>query len=466
MRMDTNLLSKLLLSLILFSPLASASSYVCLVYFTGIGCPHCAKTDPLVLRKLPFERENLVIVEYEIYTDAENPKVLLAYAQKYNIPTGVPLLILNETHYILGDSPILNALDSILTNLSDNPCLTLNGSIPFEELDPYQLPGKPKIWANGRLLERLGTEGPLLRELLFGNLSEILRKSEYRVIAPAPAPLSGGYVEFDNAIELGGYLLKWRGEPSVSPAAEILGEGEVNREVTSILGELTLAKIASLAVVDAINPCALAVLTLILITILTHNPKQKRNVLLAGLAFTTSVFVIYFLYGLLIIRFFQLVQALAAIRLVLYKILALIAIVLGLLQLKDAFWHKLGRPLTGVPRSWQSKVKRMIAGITSPRGAFLVGTFVTIFLLPCTIGPYVIAGGILSVLELLKTVPWLLFYNAIFVLPMIAITLLVYLGIARVEDVASWKDRNMRKLRGIAGGIMLLLGIGMFLGLI
>ena len=119
-----------------------------------------------------------------------------------------------------------------------------------------------------------------------------------------------------------------------------------------------------------------------------------------------------------------------------------------------------------MPLSWRPKVKRIIAGVTSPLGAFFVGTFVTVFLLPCTIGPYVIAGGILSVLELIKTIPWLLLYNAIFVLPMLAITLLVYLGIAKVEDVAGWKEKNIRKLHAIAGAIMLSLGIAMLLGLV
>ena len=466
MRMRSSLTIKLLLSLVLLLPLVSAESYVCLVYFTGIGCPHCAKTDPVVLGELPFERENLVVIEYEIYRERENAKVMLAYSQAYGTPMGVPLLIFGKDHYIVGDYPILNALESELDKLSENPCPTLNGSIPFEELDPNQLPGKPKVWANGRLLEELGGAKALLHQLLFGNISGILKESEYRAVTPEPAPLSGSYVNFDNAVEIGGYLLKWRGGPNISSERESSEQNEVANQPTGVSGELTLAKIVSLAAVDAVNPCALAVLTLMLIAILTYNPKQKRNVLLAGLAFTTSVYVIYFLYGLIIIRFFQLVQALTAIRLILYKLLALVAIALGLLQLKDVFWYKPGGLLTEMPMSWRPKVKRMIAGITSPRGAFLVGAFVTIFLLPCTIGPYVIAGGILSVLELLKTIPWLLLYNAIFVLPMLAISLLVYLGIAKVEDVAGWKDRNIRKLHGIAGIIMLLLGIGMFLGLI
>lgn len=223
--------------------------------------------------------------------------------------------------------------------------------------------------------------------------------------------------------------------------------------------ELTIAKIISLAAVDAINPCALAVLSLMLIAIITYNPKKKRNVLLAGFAFTISVFVMYLFYGLVIIKFFQVVQTLTSIRLILYKVLGIFAILLGILNIKDFIKYKPGGLLTEMPMKLRPKAKKIISGITSPKGAFVIGLFVTVFLLPCTIGPYVIAGGILSVLELLATLPWLLLYNLIFVSPMIAITLIVYAGFAKVENVSEWKEKNIRYLHLIAGSIMFGLGV-------
>ncbi|MCD6478054.1 MAG: hypothetical protein J7K87_03550 [Candidatus Aenigmarchaeota archaeon] len=229
---------------------------------------------------------------------------------------------------------------------------------------------------------------------------------------------------------------------------------------------LTLTKIISLAAVDAINPCALAVLTLMLIAIITYNPKNKRNVLLAGLAFTFSVFIMYFFYGLVIIKFFQIVQALTSIRLWLYKILGVMALIIGILDIKDFFFYKPGGFATEMPLSLRPKVKKIMSGITSPKGAFGVGLFVTLFLLPCTIGPYIIAGGILSALEILKTIPWLLLYNVVFSLPMIAITLIVYAGVAEVENISEWKEKNIRRLHLIAGAIMFLLGLSMAIGLI
>jgi len=67
---------------------------------------------------------------------------------------------------------------------------------------------------------------------------------------------------------------------------------------------------------------------------------------------------------------------------------------------------------------------------------------------------------------LIRTIPWLLLYNLIFVLPMLIITLIVYFGIAKIEDISGWKEKNIRYLHLTAGIIILLLGLGMLIGLV
>jgi len=69
-------------------------------------------------------------------------------------------------------------------------------------------------------------------------------------------------------------------------------------------------------------------------------------------------------------------------------------------------------------------------------------------------------------MEIIKTVPMLIFYNLIFISPMLIITGIVYLGLSRVEDVSSWKDKNIRKLHFVSGFIILVLGIAMLMGLV
>ena len=466
------LIPLILLTLFGVLPFISAQSSnqekICFVYFTGIGCPHCAKTDPVVLINLLREHPNIFAIEYEIYQQQENAPLLLEYNDKYDSGLGVPLIILSREKHIIGDNPILNNLNKITAQ--KNPCPLINGSsVDFENLDLTALPGNPKIWRDERILIKVNGSGnnELLKSLLTSSdISSVLKKVNYTVIEPIPAPLSGRNVYFNNAVLLDGWIFEWNSEEQI---AENASQTQINQATSGsekIKTKLTFVKLISLAAVDAINPCALAVLTLMLIAILTYNPKKKRNVLLAGFAFTISVFVMYLFYGLVIIKFFQIVQALTSVKLWLYKILGFFAIILGVLNIKDFIRYKPGGFGTEMPLLLRPKVKKIIYGITSPKGAFLVGIFVTLFLLPCTIGPYVIAGGILSAFEIIKTIPPLLLYNIIFVLPMIAITLIVYAGFAKVEDVSGWKEKNIKKLHLIAGIIMFVLGVLMVLGLV
>jgi cytochrome c biogenesis protein CcdA len=231
--------------------------------------------------------------------------------------------------------------------------------------------------------------------------------------------------------------------------------------------EINPYQIAGLAAVDAVNPCALAVLTLILIAILTQNPEKRRRVLTAGLAFTAAIYITYMLYGIVIIQLFKAaLGVIAESRMYIYGILGAAALVLGALNFKDFFWYREGGLMTEMPMSWRPRLKRLISTATGTKGAFVIGIFVTLFLLPCTIGPYIITGGILSGVPLAETIPWLLFYNLIFVLPMVAITLVIYAGFTTVENVSGWKERNIRYLHGVAGLVMILLGLAMVFGLI
>jgi len=220
-----------------------------------------------------------------------------------------------------------------------------------------------------------------------------------------------------------------------------------------------------LALVDAVNPCALAVLLLMLTAIMAYNPGSKKKILLAGLAFVASIFVIYFFYGLAIIRLFQLIQSLASVKLWLYRALGALAILLGLFNIKDFFFYKPGGISTEMPMFLRPKAKKLLSKATSPIGAGVMGILVTVFLLPCTIGPYFIAGGILSSMQVWNTIPWLIFYNFLFVLPMLAIVFSVYGGLSRVKDVSQWKEKNITKIHLVEGLIMLILGGIMVLGL-
>ena len=454
----------------------------CTVYFTGVGCAHCAKADPIVLIELPSEYPNLVVVEYEIYQNKGNASLLYQYDKEYNSGLGIPVLIFGENNKLAGDSPILKNIRKIIEEKKTNHLACSDGLMScFCEININDLPGFPKIWQQGKILIKDETSNGLLlskaesdklfkKLLRTGNIEENLQGIEYEKIMPLEVALSGQNIKFDKALRIGNWVFQWNGivdDDFISkPDNKNKEEETLPISPESSHPKFTIAKILSLAVVDAINPCALAVLILMLTAILTYNPKERKNIILAGLAFVMAVFVMYLVYGLLIVKFFQIVQGLSAIRLWLYKALGVIAIILGILNIKDFVKYKPGSVGTEMPMFMRPKVKKIISGITSPKGAFVVGLFVTLFLLPCTIGPYIIVGGILSALEFLKILHLLIFYNLIFIIPMLVIIGLVYWRFSKIGDISAWKEKNINKLHLITGLIMFILGIAMVFSLI
>lgn len=218
-------------------------------------------------------------------------------------------------------------------------------------------------------------------------------------------------------------------------------------------------RITTLALADSVNPCAIAVLTMILMSILIHNPEKRKKVLYAGITFVVSVYIGYLFYGIIIIQFFKVfAQFLRESSSIVYNGLGIFAMILGALNIKDFFYYRKGGIATEMPIFLRPKLKRIIEGIVSPSGAFVIGFFVTLFLLPCTIGPYIIASGLLSELGTIGAIPWLLYYNVLFVLPMLIIVGLVYYGFTQVQEVSGWKERNIKRLHLIAG--ILLFGVG------
>jgi cytochrome c biogenesis protein CcdA len=227
----------------------------------------------------------------------------------------------------------------------------------------------------------------------------------------------------------------------------------------------TIGKITLLALADSVNPCAIAVLAMILMEILIQNPEKRKRVLHAGLAFVSAVFLGYVFYGLILIQFFKtFAEFLGNNSGYVYNGLAILAMILGALNIKDFFYYKAGSFATEMPIFMRPKVKRIISKISSSTGAFIIGFLVTLFLLPCTIGPYIVASGLISEIGFLNAIPWLLYYNLIFIIPMLLIVLIVYLGFARVEDVSGWKERNIKRLHLVAGILLFLVGLGLLIG--
>ncbi|OGZ33387.1 MAG: hypothetical protein A2Y98_03630 [Candidatus Portnoybacteria bacterium RBG_19FT_COMBO_36_7] len=217
------------------------------------------------------------------------------------------------------------------------------------------------------------------------------------------------------------------------------------------------------AAVDAINPCEFAILILLMASMLVDENNRKKA-LFTGLAFSAAIFIAYFLMGIGLLSLIR--QYTLSFTGTFYKIVGILAIIIGLLNIKDYFWYGGGGFLMEVPQSWRPKMKSLIKSVTNPIGAFLIGLLVSLFLLPCTSGPYAVILGMLATkITFTSAVFYLILYNLIFVLPMLVVVFAMYWGLSP-EKAEDWRKNKIRLLHLIAGVILVALGIVILFGLI
>ncbi|MFC1756501.1 cytochrome c biogenesis protein CcdA [Patescibacteria group bacterium] len=278
-------------------------------------------------------------------------------------------------------------------------------------------------------------------------LGNIFLEREYKGRGGIPA------IIIDNELLIGDETIisYFKKDLGVIDSAEATNKHGNTDKKDSNLTDISLTVLIGAALVDAINPCAFAVLIVLVATVI--GAKGRKKALVAGLLFSLTVFVSYLLIGL------GLYKAITVFNLpkIFSIIIGVLAVLIGLANLKDAFWH--GKVfLMEVPMTWRPKMKSILTGVTSPLGAIGAGFLVSLFLLPCTSGPYVIILGLLAErVALAKTVSLLVLYNLIFILPMIVITLVMYFGF-RAKKLEELRKKNVRLLHAVGGTIMLLIG--------
>ena len=304
---------------------------------------------------------------------------------------------------------------------------------------------------------------------VYGNRSNMLLLQDYFERYGVPAGSRGipivftseGYIEGDLNILNGFEGLMLNSSRVDSQRVEALSEsdGEAYSSEDANLDSLSMFAITVAALVDSINPCSMAILFFLLAGLLLLRKRSKA--LKVGLAFTLSVFVANLMFGFGILTTIA-VSGLSSI----FKVAAgAIAILTGVLLLKDAFRYGSGGFKMEVPEFLRPYLKRKLSKAfygksSSLIGAFLVGFLVTSFEVPCTGGPYFyVLARMADDATRMQTIPLLLYYNLIFVMPLVLITALLYFGSVHVERAREWKEHNKRLIDFARGLPMIAVGI-------
>jgi cytochrome c biogenesis protein CcdA/glutaredoxin len=231
-------------------------------------------------------------------------------------------------------------------------------------------------------------------------------------------------------------------------------------------GEIDLGK-QSLAVstliigfVDGFNPCSLWVISVLLALTLTSGSRTK--VITVGLTFLIVTTIVYSLFIMGVFTLFSYIGYLKWIQVV----VALVAIVFGVVNMKDYFWYKEGVSFTISDKHKPKLYQNMRDTVVTPRSLFgLIGTTavmavgVSLIEFSCTAGFPVIWSNIM-IANKVSTVYFALLlglYMFIYLLDEIGVVLAasITMKATRVEE------KHGRLLKLISGVIMLALGIVM-----
>jgi cytochrome c biogenesis protein CcdA len=228
--------------------------------------------------------------------------------------------------------------------------------------------------------------------------------------------------------------------------------GEIDKEAI-FLPAFTV----TIGFLDGLNPCAMWVLVFLL-GILAYSKSRKR-MLIVGVTFVAASGIVYFalmaawLNLFLVIGFNKIVML----------ILALIAIIMGLVNLKEIFFFKEGVSLM-IPESVKPKIYKKVRAILKEKNlalslglTFIFAIFVNIIELACTAGFPAIFTKILADRGepvLLKYL-YMVLYNILYVQPLLIIVLIFAFTMGHFK----MQEKHAKILKLISGGLMLSLGL-------
>lgn len=261
-------------------------------------------------------------------------------------------------------------------------------------------------------------------------------------------------------------LWAWSGEVTTfaidTPFGEALAQARTAGGSAPVgvanLGALLPAVVVT-GLLDSVNPCAFAVI-LLLIAFLFTLRQSRRRVLQLGGVYIAMIFLVYFAIGL---------GLLSAVRLsgdphFVARAGSWLLIGLGIINLIEYFFPKFPIKLH-MPEAAHHKTNELLQKASLPATVGM-GVLVGLCTFPCSGGIYV---SIITLLNAKTTLAWgvgyLALYNVLFVLPLIVI-LLAAGNRHTAKAWATWERQHALRLRLWYGVAMVFLGAVMLLWVI
>jgi thiol-disulfide isomerase/thioredoxin len=395
--------------------------------FWGEGCPHCAKAKPY-FENLAVAHPEIVLKSYEVYYDPENQSLFALMAQQYGIEQfAVPTIFIGPYH-LQGYAEELNPdIESVVLQCIQQGCVD---------------PGLGVIKPSDTMNTPNATE----------SLTTTPSQPPVETITPLPTPIT---TATPLPVAAGISPAKPSGSINQSYDLDVPLLGKVN-----LASQSTLISTMLIAVVDGFNPCSLWVLTMLLA--LTLHTGSRKKVFIIGLVFLTVSAGIYALFIAGLFSVLKIASFMGWIRI----LVALIALVFAIVNIKDYFWYKEGISFTIADEKKSGIFKKMrtvidasqsFTGLVGATIALAAGVSLVEF--SCTAGFPVVWTNIIATQHISGAafVLLLILYMVIYQLDEMVIffTSVATLKASRVEE------KHGRVIKLISGVLMLTLSFVM-----
>lgn len=190
------------------------------------------------------------------------------------------------------------------------------------------------------------------------------------------------------------------------------------------------------ALIDSVNPCAIAVL-IFFVSYLAFAGRRGKEVLVIGVVYCSAVFLTYFSLGFGLLRILRILDIIPVLVRGLYWAMASLTAFLGFLSIYDyylLFQRREEQMTLGLPAFLGRHIHRHIREGLKPKylvlAAFISGFFISAEELVCTGQVYLPTLLYITTLSKyrLKAIGFLLIYNVLFILPLIFIFVFAYYG--------------------------------------
>ena len=280
-------------------------------------------------------------------------------------------------------------------------------------------------------------------------------------------------ITFDNLDEL---IQKYSTTDTIAPWEKVKEKDLTAQErLIARFQSFGLAAVTVSGLLDGINPCAFASI-IFFISYLTLINRKGREILWVGGMFTLSVFLTYFLIGTGALKMITSLSFLPLARKIFVLVTAVLALILGVVSLYDYLQFKKKGTTKDAKLQLPSFLKNMIHSAIRKNVrlsnyilmAAVTGFIVSLLELACTGQVYLPTIMFISTIPDLKAnaLFYLLFYNLMFVVPLILVFSFTYWGTTSAQW-ATLTNKNFGKIKmamallffGLAG---LLLYSGIF----